>query len=174
MIGKICMVVSNNLLYDARVRKVAFSLSLLAKEVTVIAKRDASLQKVEFLGGKIKVKRVGEEFPPLPLRPKRWIPWYKLVKALIKERANIYHANDPDTILACYIASRINRGKLVYDSHEFWTSSPKGSNIREKLSYLLIRWVGGLLAHKADFVLAASPSCAEEMKNTYRLLHERP
>lgn len=38
MAEKICLVVSNNLLYDSKVRKEALSLSSLAKEVVVTCK----------------------------------------------------------------------------------------------------------------------------------------
>lgn len=169
MVEKICLVVSNNLLYDSRVRKEAHSLSSLAKEVVVIAKRDASLPEVEYLRDKVKVKRVGDCFSPFPIKPKRWVPFYNLIKILIKERAEIYHANDPDTLLASYIASRINKGKLVYDSHELWTSIPKRVSIREKISHFLIRWIEGFLSPRAEIVLATTPLRSEEMQRVYRL-----
>ena len=169
MVEKICVVVSNNLLYDSRVRKEAHSLSTLAKEVVVIAKKESSLPEVESLSDKVRVKRIENCFPSFPIRPKRWIPWYNLLRALIKEKARIYHANDPDTLLASYIASKVNRGKLVYDSHELWTSIPKKVSLRERISHLFIRWIERFLAHRAELVLATTPLRSKEMERTYKL-----
>jgi glycosyltransferase involved in cell wall biosynthesis len=38
---------------------------------------------------------------------------------------DIIVANDLDTLAACYLASRIRRKELVYDSHEFFTEVPE-------------------------------------------------
>jgi len=45
----------------------------------------------------------------------------KFAKQGLKTKANIYHSHDLNTLSAGYICSRINKAKLIYDSHEICT-----------------------------------------------------
>lgn len=49
----------------------------------------------------------------------------RLFGFLLKNKSDFILANDLDTLLACYLASRINKCKLVYDSHEYFTEVPE-------------------------------------------------
>ena len=58
----------------------------------------------------------------------------RLFFRLLFEKADVYIANDLDTLLANYLASRIRRRHLIYDSHELFTEVPElqGRNIVKK------------------------------------------
>ncbi len=68
-----------------------------------------------------------------------WLFFY-----LIFHKCNILLSNDLDTLFANYLAFRINKSKLVYDSHEYFTGVPEIQNrklvklIWEKIEYLCI------------------------------------
>ena len=47
---------------------------------------------------------------------------------LLFNKADIILANDLDTLLPCYIISRIKRVRLVFDSHEYFTGTPELQN----------------------------------------------
>lgn len=49
----------------------------------------------------------------------------RLFFKLIFIKLDAIHSNDLDTLLACYLASRIKNKPLVYDSHEFFTEVPE-------------------------------------------------
>ncbi|MHC4620639.1 MAG: hypothetical protein ACYTEQ_23065, partial [Planctomycetota bacterium] len=45
----------------------------------------------------------------------------KFITEGLKAKARIYHCHDLNTLLAGYVCSRINKARLVYDSHEICT-----------------------------------------------------
>jgi len=49
----------------------------------------------------------------------------RLFVLLLFSRASLIVANDLDTLLASFLAARLRRKKLVYDSHEFFTEVPE-------------------------------------------------
>ncbi len=49
----------------------------------------------------------------------------KLFFFLLFKRFDIVNSNDLDTLPACYLASRLKRKPLVYDSHEYFTGVPE-------------------------------------------------
>lgn len=50
---------------------------------------------------------------------------FRLFWHLIVSRYSIVLSNDLDTLPACYLASRLRRTRLVYDSHELFTEVPE-------------------------------------------------
>lgn len=49
----------------------------------------------------------------------------RLFFKLLLTKVDAVHSNDLDTLLACYLASKIKRKPIVYDSHEFFTEVPE-------------------------------------------------
>ncbi|HRW63160.1 MAG TPA: glycosyltransferase [Bacteroidales bacterium] len=118
---RIFVAVTNDLVCDNRVHKVACTLLTSGAQVTLI--------------GRIKYDK-----NPLKQRPyhtkrfrllfKRGAMFYfeynfRLFLFLLFNRFNIIVANDLDTLPACFIASRLKYKKLVYDSHEYYTEVPE-------------------------------------------------
>src|SRR3989304_9106168 len=119
---KVCMVVGNTFTNDARVTKEAQSLFRAGYDVTVYARGGKGLPARDEIAG-IRVKRLDiSEYSPVALKnPLRIISEvFPATLSLIKEKADVYHANDLDTLFSCAIAARVNRSKLVYDSHELY------------------------------------------------------
>lgn len=192
---KVCMAVTNNFTYDTRVYREAKTLSDNGFVVTVVATRDQNerLPGEENIDG-IKVIRI-EKSPKARgafkiIKKVRRLPdiifygsanYQPFLKALINEKADVYHAHDLDTLLASYQASQINKSKLVYDSHEIYLETRKSA-----LKYLLAKkdYTGllmGLLTtlnfifterkfiKKADRVITVNESIASFLQKKYNL-----
>jgi len=160
------MVLSNSFVNDARVNKEARSLSRAGYEVTVYATGDKQLPSEgridSFLVKRLPVKRYSL-FRPNMFRA--LFDFFPSLLKIIRERADVYHAHDLDTLLICYLASRFNRSNLVYDSHELFLEMEK--------SHLMNSWWGklavGILlpiwrieekfcAKRADYVITVNDS----------------
>lgn len=125
MTKRIILAVTNDLTGDQRVHKVAMSL-LKAGHLPIL---------------------VGRKLPfSVPLaRPYTWVrlrlpfrrgPLFYLIYNLrlflflLTAKADIFLANDLDTLLAVYLAGKIRRKRIVYDSHEYFTEVPELVNRR--------------------------------------------
>jgi glycosyltransferase involved in cell wall biosynthesis len=118
---KLLMAVTNDLVTDQRVHKVALTLMKMGFEIT-LAGRD-------YPSGKTALDR--------PYATKRFHLWankgplfyafynIRLFTFLLFSRFNVVVSNDLDTLAACYFASKLKRMKLVYDSHEYFTEVPE-------------------------------------------------
>lgn len=120
---KIVVSVTNDLATDQRVGKVAQLLHHLNFEVVVIGRK---------LPGSLPINR--------PYRCVRFrLPFRKgalfyvsyqlrLMWFLLFERADVLLANDLDTLLPNFIASKLKRVPLVYDTHEYFCGVPELQN----------------------------------------------
>jgi glycosyltransferase involved in cell wall biosynthesis len=160
------MVVSNSFVHDARVNKEARSLSGAGYEVTVYATGDGKLPNEErtesVLVKRLPVRRYSLFRPNMFRAPFDFLP--SLLK-IIRERADVYHAHDLDTLLICYLASRFNRSKLVYDSHELFLEMEKSHLINSwwrKIAAVVLlpiwRIEEKFCAKRADYVITVNES----------------
>lgn len=64
-----------------------------------------------------------------------------LLKMLFR-KADLYWANDLDTLLPVYLMAKLRRKKIVYDSHELYTEQPslQGKNAKKKIWETVERW----------------------------------
>src|SRR3990172_4713647 len=134
---KVCMVVGNFFTNDARVTKEATSLFNAGYDITVYARWKEGLATEEDVDG-IKVKRLNiARYSPVRFNPYR-IPTQLIpsILALTREKADIYHAPDLDTLFSCAIAARVNKSKLVYDSHELYLEMIKNHHTKTDRRYL--------------------------------------
>ena len=117
---KIIISVTNDLVADNRVHKVANSLMKFGFDVLLVGRK---------LQGSLPVNR--------DYTTKRFILLFKkgamfyachnirLFFFLIFRKADVFLANDLDTLPANYYASKFRNKKLVYDSHEYYTEVPE-------------------------------------------------
>lgn len=68
---------------------------------------------------------------------------FRLFLLLLRNRPKILHANDLDTLLANYLASRFLGSKLVYDSHEYFTEVPElvGRKVSRVIWLKVEQWI---------------------------------
>lgn len=119
---KVVLIVSNSFTNDSRVFKEAKTMASNGFETIVYAiNKNNSFPEEENFNG-FKIKRPQIETYDFRLKPYKLITQF--IPALLRlrsEQADIYHANDLNTLLIAYLACFGRKSKLVYDSHEFWS-----------------------------------------------------
>ncbi len=117
---KIIISVTNDLISDNRVHKVATSLIDFGFEVLLVGRK---LKKSLPLKRNYKTKRFRLFFSKGAI----FYACYniRLFLFLLFAKADIFLSNDLDTLPANFLASKIKNKKLVYDSHEYFTEVPE-------------------------------------------------
>jgi len=137
--------VTNDLVTDNRVRRLCGMLAGIGYEVTFVGRRLP--QSPPLPEEKYRMHRMRLLFN----RNAIFYAEYnmRLFFYLLFHKADLLVANDLDTLLANYIASRINGCELVYDSHELFTEVPElDHNAFAKKTWLrLERWIVPKLKH---------------------------
>ncbi|MCF6185522.1 MAG: glycosyltransferase [Bacteroidales bacterium] len=117
---KIIISVTNDLVADNRVHKVADSLIKFGFEILLVGRK---------LPGSLHVNREykTKRFKLLFNKGAMFYAFYniRLFFFLLFAKADIFLSNDLDTLPANFIASKIRNKKLVYDSHEYFTEVPE-------------------------------------------------
>lgn len=114
-------VVSNDIVTDNRVHKIACSL-------------EENGYRLKLVGRKLKDSR---KLKHRPYQTKRFRLWFnsgplfyanlniRLFSYLLKDKPDIILSNDLDTLPACWLASKIRKKQLVFDSHELFSEVPE-------------------------------------------------
>lgn len=163
---KICMMVTNPCVNDARVLKEAGSLSKNGYELVVLGINDKGIPEFQQKQG-FCIKRINRKMKHNSLLGKIEYA-YKFIYRGIKEKADIYHAHDLSTLLECYIASRWNGAKLVYDSHELNILVYDGYKKYVNIYYYIER----LLINKTNAIITVNEFIADELKKRYNIKSE--
>ncbi len=157
---RVIISVSNDLVSDQRVHKVATSLHNNGYSITLIGRNFSNSLPIN---REYKTKRFRLLFNKGPL-------FYvclncRLFLFLLFVKADIFLSNDLDTLLGNYTASKIRNKKLVYDSHEYFTEVPElqGRNFIRK------RWQGieKRILPKLKYSYTVCNTIAEEYKKKY-------
>ncbi len=117
---KIIISVTNDLVSDNRVHKVATSLQNSGFEVTLVGRRLKNSPSVE---RKYKTKRIKLFFNKSALFYAEFN--IRLFFFLLFSKTDIFLSNDLDTLFANFFASKLKNKSLVYDSHELFTEVPE-------------------------------------------------
>ena len=86
---------------------------------------------------------------------------------LLKSNVDIFVSNDLDTLPANYLASRIKRKPLVYDSHEYFTEVPE--LIGRPVVKAIWTWLEKLLVPRVDAAYTVCDSIAEVYRDLYKV-----
>lgn len=89
----------------------------------------------------------------------------RLFFCLLRLKIDVFVANDLDTLPANYLASRIKRKPLIYDSHEYFTEVPELVN-RPRVKAIWIR-IEKVLVPKVDAAYTVCESIAEVYRSKY-------
>lgn len=156
------MMLTNPCTNDARVMKEAMTLAGNGYNVRILATMGNNTPETEDIDG-IVIKRIRRKFQSNTL-PGKIEFTLKFTFAAVRERADIYHAHDLSTLLECYIASRVNRSRLVYDAHELF-ADPTKSRVGAFLYSILEK----CLIKKADLVITVDNYRSHVLATTYKL-----
>jgi glycosyltransferase involved in cell wall biosynthesis len=118
---KVVLAVTNDIVTDNRVHKVANALVQNGYDVTIAGRRLSSsisitqraynIYRFKLLFNKSALFYAGYNF--------------RLFLYLLSKKFDIIVANDLDTLPACFLCSKIKRKKLIFDSHELFTEVPE-------------------------------------------------
>ncbi len=165
---KICMLVLNKFTHDTRVYKEAHSLARDGHDVTVWALGDGRLPAQERMGGftvrrrELRLARTARRVPGMLLAEQIWA----LTAALVRERADVYHAHDANALLQAYLAARLTGASMVYDAHELW-SGGIAHKWTARLRLAAMQRIEGALARRAQGVITVNESVAQELHRLY-------
>jgi glycosyltransferase involved in cell wall biosynthesis len=86
---------------------------------------------------------------------------------LLKSKFDVFVSNDLDTLPANFLASRIKRKPLVYDSHEYFTEVPE--LIGRPVIKAIWTWLEKLLVPRVDAAYTVCDSIAEVYRDLYKV-----
>lgn len=157
---RVLVSVTNDLATDQRVKKVCNSLQSLDYDILLIGRilpDSLSLSRpYEVLRMKLLFTKGAYFYAEYNIR---------LFLVLLFSRVDIYHSNDLDTLLANFLASKIRRKPLVYDSHEYFTGVPEIQNkpLVKAVWQNIERWI----FPKLNYVFTVNKSIANLYKSEY-------
>lgn len=158
---KIILSVTNDLITDNRVHKVALSLQKMSFEVLLVGRRLPKSKKLDTRP--YKMHRMKLFFKKGPLFYAEYN--CRLFRFLMLHKADILLANDLDTLPANYIVSMLKRKTLVYDSHELFTEVPELID-RPKVQYIWKR-IERFIVPKLCYAYTVCESIAAIYKEKY-------
>ena len=152
--------VTNDLSTDQRLHKVSSTLLKEGYEVLLVGRQFKGSPAVE---RPYKTKRMRLLFNSGALFYANYnirLFWFLLFK-----RCDILVANDLDTLLPCYLISRIKRIPLIYDTHEYFCGMPELAN----RPFIRSIWKGieRFIFPKLDLVMTVNDSVAKLYQNDY-------
>lgn len=119
--SRIILAVINDLVGDQRIHRIASTLEQAGFQVCVVGRQykdSPSLSPRSYQTHRMR----------LWLRKGKWFYLeynLRLFLLLLRKRVDLVNANDLDTLLASFLASKWKRIPLVYDSHEYFTEVPE-------------------------------------------------
>jgi glycosyltransferase involved in cell wall biosynthesis len=169
------MLVLHDVTYDSRVKREAKTLSQAGYRVKILDWAypldlgDGRAPQRESLNG-IEVSRVRILTRGLPkttfFRGVKYLEYiWSACRQAVRERADIYHAHDLNTLLPALIAAKINKTKIIYDSHELWTELyPRCAVVWQKRIWQAIeKWC----INRVNKVIGINASIAAYMAQLY-------
>lgn len=173
---KVCMLVTNSIKKDPRVRREAESaVENPDTEVVVIGCNDVNYDE-KFLSRLNYKTRIY----PLPVKYKQKLvsridkfkrmvyPTIGMYRICVEERPDVIHANDFDTLAAAVWAARKVKARVIYDSHEIYTEQPALSKYR--IIKKALKVIESILIKKVTAVVSVSHAAAAELKKMYKIV----
>jgi glycosyltransferase involved in cell wall biosynthesis len=157
---RIIVSVTNDLATDQRVKKVCNSLKNLDYDILLVGRKLTESLK---LHRDYDCKRMNLFFNKGALFYAEYN--IRLFFLLLVSKVDVYHSNDLDTLLANYLAAKIRRKPLVYDSHEYFTGVPEIQNkpFVKGVWLAIERWI----FPKLKYIFTVNPSISQLYKTEY-------
>jgi len=150
------------LVTDNRVHKVALSLQMMGFEPLLIGRLLPESHAIEREYATHRMKLIFRKGMLFYVEYNLRLFFY-----LLTAKVDVFIANDLDTLAANFMASRIRRKPLVYDSHEYFTEVPEliGRPVVKSIWQGLER----MLVPKVSAAYTVCDSIAEVYKNQYKV-----
>jgi len=159
---KISLSVINDLVTDNRVHKVAVSLQKMGFDPVLIGRLLPESQPIDRTYRTHRMKLIFRKGMLFYFEYN-----FRLFFYLIRVNPDVFVANDLDTLPANYLASRIKRKPLVYDSHEYFTEVPE--LIGRPVVKTIWCWLEKLLVPRVDAAYTVCDSIAEIYTRLYEI-----
>jgi len=159
---KVSLSVINDLVTDNRVHKVAASLQKMGFEPVLIGRLLSESHSVERNYSTHRMKLLFRKGAMFYLEYNIRLFFY-----LLKSEIDVFVSNDLDTLPANYLASRIKRKPLIYDSHEYFTEVPE--LIGRPVVKAIWTWLEKLLVPRVDAAYTVCDSIAEVYRDLYKI-----
>jgi len=158
--GKVLITVTNNVVYDRRVNRIATTLAHAGYEVHCVGRLMNVKEEVHPAAGITRIKS--------PFRQGPWFYFWFNIQLYFFARKfghDIHVSVDTDTLLAGIGMAFLGRKKLVYDSHEWFERTP------ELLHSPIKRWIWRRLARRgaqqASLRMTVSYTLAQALEKSY-------
>jgi len=156
----IIIAVTNDLVTDRRVAKIAETLYNTGHSITLVGR---ILPQSTSINRTYKTKRFKLMFNKGALFYANYN--IRLFFYLLFRKFDIVLSNDLDTLLASYIAAKIRNKKIIYDSHEYFTEVPE--LINRKFQQNTWKFIERLILPKLKYTYTVSQSIADEYNKKY-------
>lgn len=169
--ARVCLHVHVPIRFDVRARRVVSTLHSAGMDVLVVDMEDNSARAGEEKLYGVPVKHIPISFLYKRARLKLWFlarfGWYVLrgTVQLLRTPADIYHACDLNTLPACFIASRLRKKPLIFETYELPLEDPKITKWR-RLYALAVRVLRYVIPRCAG-VITVSPPLVRELRCRY-------
>lgn len=154
--------VISDLSTDMRVQKHSAVLSSMGFSVTLIGRHMEGSLPLSLPSAAVAMIRVPFRKGPMMYL---WFNVALLFRLLLLRRADLYIANDLDTMIPCHMVSRLFRRPLVYDAHEYFTG--QYSLTKRKFKRSLWKNAERRLLPKVRYMMTVSDSLAEIYSQEY-------
>jgi len=163
---RIVFTVTNDLIYDQRMIRICNSLTTAGYEITL-------------MGRKI---RNSEPLTQQSFNQKRLACWFSTGKLfyiefnlrlfffLLFHKTDVIGAIDLDTILPCYIISKLKSKKRLYDAHELFCEMKE--IVSRPFIYKCWKWLERITVPKFQFGYTVNQPIADEFKKMYAVSYE--
>jgi glycosyltransferase involved in cell wall biosynthesis len=94
--------------------------------------------------------------------------YFRSYSVAVRYSADIYHANDLNTLPVAWLVARRCSAKLVYDSHELYVEKNKLTSSNFIGKFLLSK-VESFLIRRSDAVMTVNESIADELSQRYHI-----
>ncbi len=159
---RVIVAVTNDLLYDQRVRRICHTLAGNGYRVLLTGRKLRNSKPLEHLP--FKQSRLTTIFRSGPLF---YIEYnIRLLTLLLTTRCDIIVPVDTDTMAACATAAVLKRSSLVFDSHELFTGVPELK--RRPVVKSIWRAVERITVRAADLTITVSPQLAAELEKVHK------
>lgn len=167
---KVCDVVLNSVWYDPRVRKQLAEYKRNNIDVTCIGFKDDRMdeEKIAEVVCPVVIARLDKRYDKrLTSRVQLLLRDFNCVRnlrrAIIKEKPDVIHANDLNTLTACCQAAKKLKCKVIYDSHEICVENHNMKGIYKKLNALCEK----VFIKRIDKMVCVSHAAADYFANKY-------